>query len=95
LFAISLRARYARITYLCPSPIPLLNNLRNRPSFRRSFAREHVLDHHGGRESGGDVEDFEVAGASVSELHDSELHNSELSTTRAVEYTSESKKGGE
>jgi hypothetical protein len=56
-----LAARFTRITYLSPSPIPLLNNLRNRPSFRRSFAHEDVLDHHGGGESGGDVEDFEVA----------------------------------
>jgi hypothetical protein len=48
-------------SYLRPRPIPLLNNLRNRPAFRFGFAAEDVLDDHGGREGRGDVEDFEIA----------------------------------
>jgi hypothetical protein len=53
-------AMLASLTYLRPSPIPLLNNLRNRPALRIGFAAENILDDHGGRESRGDVEDFEV-----------------------------------
>jgi hypothetical protein len=80
----------ATLTYLSPSPIAFLDDFSDGPSFRRSFAREHVLDHHGGRESGGDVEYFEVAGASVSELHDSERYSSECYSS---ECTSKSRKG--
>lgn len=48
-------------TYLCPSPIALLHNFRDCPAFGLGFAAENILNDHGGREGGGDVEDFEIA----------------------------------
>jgi hypothetical protein len=65
------------LAYLRPGPIAFLDDFSDGPAFRLGLAREHVLNHHSGRESRGDVEDFEVAGASVSELHDSENYGGE------------------
>lgn len=51
-----------QVAYLRPSSIAFLDDLGDGPAFRLALAREHVLDDHGGGESCGDVEDFEVTG---------------------------------